>query len=94
MEFPNHIFKGDLVVPSGMYFMMSGNRHNSLDSRNWGFVPRANIVGRPLFNYWWFKTSEDEINRTTLPDRLEWMGHVVLHFVTDTRWQRTLHVVH
>ena len=93
VAFPKYIQNGDLVVPPGMYFMMGDNRHNSEDSRYWGFVPRANIVGRPLFNYWSFRSSESEYEQTGLANRIAWMGHVALHFFTDTRWKRTFHRV-
>lgn len=92
VDFPNHIVNGDLVVPPGQYFMMGDNRHDSLDSRFWGFVPRANIVGRPLFNYWSFNTSESAYEQTGIGNRLAQMAHVALHFFTDTRWSRTFHV--
>jgi signal peptidase I len=93
VDFPSHIENGDLVVPPGKYFMMGDNRHNSLDSRYWGFVPRENIVGRPLFNYWSFKTPEDQYEQSGIGNGLAWMGHVALHFFTETRWTRTLHMV-
>ena len=93
IDFPNHLENGDLVVPAGKYFMMGDHRHNSLDSRFWGFVPRENIVGRPLFNYWSFKTPDNRIEETGIGNTIAWMGHVALHIFTDTRWTRTLHLV-
>jgi signal peptidase I len=92
VDFPNHVVDGELVVPPGMYFMMGDNRHNSLDSRYWGFVPRQNIVGRPLFNYWSFKSSEENYTQTEMSENIRWMVHVVTHFISDTRWSRTFHL--
>jgi len=89
----SHIANGDLIVPPGKFFMMGDNRHNSLDSRYWGFVPRENIVGRPLFNYWSFNTSEEQYEQTGFANNIAWLTHVALHFFSDTRWSRTFHRV-
>lgn len=44
----------DVVVPPNDYFVMGDNRAGSSDSRNWGFVPRANIIGQAALVYWPF----------------------------------------
>ena len=93
VDLPNHIVDGDLVVPPNHFFMMGDNRTKSLDSRFWGFVPRENIVGRPLFIYWSFETPADQIDKTSIGDRVSFIGHILLHIFDKTRWSRTFKVV-
>ena len=40
------------VIPAGNYFMMGDNRASSCDSRDWGPVPRSNLIG-PVFAVYW-----------------------------------------
>jgi signal peptidase I len=89
----NYIDKGELVVPTDSYFAMGDNRDVSYDSRYWGFIPRENIIGRPMFIYWSFKTPANQYLKTSIGDRLAFMGHVIIHFFDYTRWHRMLKLV-
>jgi signal peptidase I len=93
ISLPSHIEGEDLVVPPGNYFVMGDNRTNSMDSRYWGFVPRANIVGRPIFVYWSIVTPETGPDEAPLPERAESTLHEFIHFLDETRWSRTFHPI-
>jgi signal peptidase I len=64
---------GPLVVPKDMLFMLGDNRYDSKDGRYWGFVPRENVRGRPVFVYYSYRADESD---KPLP------------FITDIRWGR------
>jgi signal peptidase I len=57
---PNETYPYQAVtIPPGNYFVMGDNRGNSYDSRYWGFVPRENIIGTPMFIYMSVEATEE-----------------------------------
>jgi signal peptidase I len=93
LTLPNYIEGEDLVVPPDHFFMMGDNRDKSYDSRYWGFVPRENVIGRPVFIYWSFETPDGQYQQTAISQRARNLGYVVLHFFDKTRWSRTFNRV-
>ena len=83
----------DIVVPPDSYFGMGDNRDISKDSRYWGFIPRKNVIGRPMFIYWSFITPADQYQMRSVGDRLGFVTHIIIHFFDETRWSRTLRLV-
>lgn len=83
----------DIVVPKDSYFGMGDNRDVSLDSRYWGFIPKENVIGRPMFVYWSFNTPPDQYRHTDFSERIGFLVHVIVHFFDETRWRRTLRIV-
>jgi len=88
----NNVENGEVVVPPNSYFAMGDNRDSSWDSRYWGFVPRQNIIGKPLIIYWSYDRPSDQLNSNsvTFPQILD----LAEHFFSKTRWRRAFLLIH
>jgi signal peptidase I len=83
-------YRGPWHVPPGEYFMMGDNRENSYDSRYWGFVPRANIIGTPVMIYMSIDAPEEVWDPGHVVDRFETYLQVFIH-PSEVRWKRLFH---
>jgi signal peptidase I len=84
------------VVPADAYFVLGDNREQSADSRYWGFVPKSNIVGRPLVIYLSVKGEAEagsSSSRSGSNDKLFHSGQMLAHLLQLARWDRTFHLV-
>lgn len=87
----DHVLDGEVVVPEGNYFAMGDNRDQSLDSRYWGFVPRENIIGKPLIIYWSYDAPTTHLQDPGVS--IDHLKDLALNFFTKTRWKRTFKLI-
>jgi signal peptidase I len=68
---------------------MGDNRDNSLDSRYWGFVPRENIIGKPLLIFWSYDAPTADLVGYSSDHFID----LAKNFFFKTRWSRELKLV-
>ncbi len=90
------ISNGDLTVPADSYFVLGDNRNDSEDSRYWGFVPRAAIVGKPFLIYFSLRNLDDTPGELAAGEGAKTPGGPAARLgslVSFARWDRALRVV-
>ncbi|MBI2682817.1 MAG: signal peptidase I [Acidobacteriales bacterium] len=93
-EFPQWVRNGDLVVPEGHYFVLGDNRNDSSDSRYWGFVPRENIIGRPLMIYFSVGQAPATAQAALAAnDKIDSLTGRIASWPSSIRWKRTFRFV-
>ncbi len=88
-----NVSSGEVVVPANEYFGMGDNRDNSSDSRYWGFIPRDNIVGKPVLIYWSYRASTEDLLGESAGSMFRHAIDLSQHFFSRTRWSRSLKIV-
>ena len=84
---------GPFRVPPDSFFGMGDNRDNSLDSRYWGSIPRANIFGRPGIIYWSYEAEPNSHIWRGPIAKIRQLAEVAIHFFSRTRWDRMFTLV-
>ena len=92
-ELPTHVVDGELIVPTGKFFVMGDNREQSLDSRFWGFVPQDHMSGRPFIIYVSFDRTRDDYQDNSTGGRFRRIIGVLADLPSKLRWNRAFHVV-
>ena len=91
------IENGDLIIPTGNYFVMGDNRNDSEDSRYWGFVPSETIVGKPLLIYFSLQQHESDdtpaLTQEAIADQRRKHPSKIDSLVDFARWGRTFQIV-
>ena len=95
IEMHSAVANGELTVPADSYFVLGDNRNDSEDSRYWGFVPRAAIVGKPFLVYF----SLNDAGGAGQPAAAVLAGDGARDgnagaLVDFARWDRAMHVVY
>jgi signal peptidase I len=80
---------GPITVPPGRLFVMGDNRDDSADSRTWGFVPLANIKGRPWLIYFSYGDEGEASQISAMAEGPKKTGNSFLNI----RWRRLLNII-
>jgi signal peptidase I len=94
IEMRSLVSGGELTVPADSYFVLGDNRNDSEDSRYWGLVPRAAIVGKPFLIYFSLNSSRPTPGQSTASAMGDGKHGTPESFVGFARWGRALRVIY